>query len=104
MNRSEFKELYNQVIESARAITETKGKVYTVESTDVLSNFKRVAEVTETTPGQTVLVYLWKHLDAIRNSVLNGGDYDPEDIDERVKDCINYLILLLGLMKEKNST
>ena len=101
MNTKDYEKLYDDLIATARKITKEKGAVYTLSNDDKLINFKRIAELTNTTPAQVAVVYLWKHLEAIRNQALNPKSYDPESLDERVPDCFNYLVLLTAIIKEE---
>ncbi len=44
-----------------------------------------------------------KHYQAITNYVRTKGQNESEPISERIKDLINYLVLLQGLIKENET-
>lgn len=79
-----------------------KGKEYTVNDTDKLKNFKSIAERLKTFPEFILLVYLLKHMDSIRNYILDGTEACDEPIEGRIIDARNYLLLLGAMIKEKN--
>ena len=79
-----------------------KGKEYTVNDTDKLKNFKSIAERLKTFPEFILLVYLLKHMDSIRNYILDGTEACDEPIEGRIIDARNYLLLLGAMIKERN--
>ena len=46
-------------------------------------------------------VYLLKHMDSVRNFVLEGVEASDEPIEGRLRDIRNYCLLLGALIKEK---
>ncbi|HSH25907.1 MAG TPA: hypothetical protein VLA13_10280 [Massilibacterium sp.] len=44
-----------------------------------------------------------KHLVSVIDMVESNEVHDPEYIDEKIGDMINYLILLEGILKEQSS-
>jgi len=46
------------------------------------------------------MVYLLKHMDSIRNYVLNGVEASDESISGRIRDARNYLMLLHAILLE----
>ena len=52
---------------------------------------------------QVALIYLLKHMDSIRNYVLNGKEVSEEPIVSRIQDARNYLLLLGGIIEEGKS-
>tara|TARA_R100001463_G_scaffold9160_2_gene27556 strand:- start:6448 stop:6765 length:318 start_codon:yes stop_codon:yes gene_type:complete len=55
-------------------------------------------------PAQVAYEYLCKHLESIRTMVKNCEENveSTEYIEEKIGDAINYLIIIEGLLKEKN--
>ena len=49
-----------------------KGEEYTVSDEDKLKNFKSIADRLDVATPIVAMVYLLKHMDSIRNYVLNG--------------------------------
>ena len=82
-------------------IMDGKGIEYTVSDKDKLKNFKSIAERMETKASNVALVYLLKHMDSIRNYVLNGVEASDETISGRVRDARNYLLLLHAIILEE---
>ena len=77
-----------------------KGEEYTISNEDKLKNFKSISDRLETTPSEVAMVYLLKHMDSIRNYVLNGVEASDESISGRIRDARNYLMLLHAIILE----
>ena len=126
MKRADFNHIVDKTLNSCADILVKKGSEYSGEE-DVLANFKRQAAELNLSPLQILSVYRGKHEDSIKslvNIVCKANvKYDltnPKDIGEskvvylqkalnkassepfaeRIKDDINYLLLLLALMNE----
>ena len=69
---------------------------------DRLYNFKRSAELLRSSPESACLGFLAKHLTSITDMVYQVGGRKPtaEQVDEKIGDAINYLVLLEALFKE----
>ena len=96
MNTQEFTELLENQYKHLCALNNTKGVEYARSDVDRLANFKRQAEELDMTPEKVLMVYLNKHLDAIKSFVKTGRVLS-EPISGRISDAILYLILLHGL-------
>lgn len=72
------------------------------ESGDFLKNFYETAQRLELTPLKAWAVHFEKHVMAIEKFVKTGG-LASEPIDGRIKDGINYLVLLKALIEECNT-
>ena len=83
-----------------KELMRVKGEEYTVSNEDKLKNFKSIADRLETTPSEVAMVYLLKHMDSIRNYVLNGVEASDESISGRIRDARNYLMLLHAIILE----
>lgn len=99
MTRIEFVKMRQKLLNEADFITKTKGEDYTKGDEDVLTNFKE-GRVFGLTSFQTCGLFTKKHIDAIYNYIKSEGQSESEPIRERIKDAINYLILLNGLIEE----
>jgi len=75
----------------------SKGKDYATD--DVLSNFKNTAVKYGVTPKQALMILMDKHLIAIQKWV-RGGTLKGEPVEDKILDTINYLGMLLCLIKE----
>jgi len=89
------------LLAAAKEIEESKRPSYTIGSTDVLANFKRVASASGMTPAQCCLVYMLKHVDSISSLVSNPSARDPEPEIGRFADLINYTKLLFAIRVEE---
>lgn len=102
MNHKDRELCFEAILREAHDIRNKKGMEYSGDE-DLLSNFKRVAEITGATKYQVLLVYLSKHYDSICNAIKKNPDF-PEDgsepLDSRIADLINYLGLLKCLRDE----
>lgn len=79
----------------------SKGATYagTDQQPDANANFKRAARQWGVTPLQAWGVYFGKHVDAIA-SFVRGNYADPEPIDGRIVDLVNYALILYTLLHE----
>lgn len=80
-----------------------KGKEYTVSNDDKLKNFKSIGERLDIAPETVCMTYLLKHMDSIRNYIRTGKTFSDEPIEGRILDARNYLLLLLGIIKDKEN-
>tara|TARA_R100000655_G_scaffold101381_1_gene146426 strand:- start:1430 stop:1750 length:321 start_codon:yes stop_codon:yes gene_type:complete len=80
-----------------------KGKEYTVSDEDKFKNFKSIGDRLSMKPEQVAMIYLLKHMDSIRNYILTGKESSEEPIIGRVQDARNYLLLLGGIIAEKET-
>tara|TARA_R100000773_G_C4211976_1_gene111316 strand:+ start:964 stop:1284 length:321 start_codon:yes stop_codon:yes gene_type:complete len=77
-----------------------KGQEYTVSNEDKFKNFKSIGDRMNLKAEKVALIYLLKHMDSIRNYVLNGKEVSEEPIMGRIQDARNYLLLLGGIIAE----
>lgn len=99
MTKDEFGAEVAQTFDKVMKLTKSKGEEY-ARSTDQLANFKRQAEELGVRADQVLMVYLNKHLDAIKFRVLAGQSLS-ESIDSRIDDAILYMILLKAIYREQ---
>ena len=82
-------------------LMKVKGEEYTVSNEDKFKNFKSIGERMNLKSEQVCHIYLLKHMDSIRNYVLTGSEVSEEPITGRIQDARNYLLLLGGIIHEK---
>ena len=99
MTNNEFKVLLGVQYAELLKMTATKGREYTNDNTDQLINFKEQAAELGMRPEQVLMVYLNKHLSAIK-SYVRTGQVHSEPIEGRITDAILYLVLLRGLITD----
>lgn len=92
----------DKLFEESFKLLKNKNKDYS-NNDDALSGFKLAAKEAGITTYQAWLVYARKHWGAIANFCKNGGQVESEPIRERLKDMINYCVLLEAII-EDNST
>lgn len=87
----------------ARGLTTMAGKNedYAKED-DPYSNFRLAAQVAGITPAQSMLVLIGVKLARIEN-ILNSGVVNNESLEDSILDAVNYLGILAGYEKLKNS-
>jgi len=99
MKTGEFNILVAEFFGECQDILDKATLDYATEN-DRLANFKELAIILDTTPGEVLMVYFMKHLISIRN-YYKGRQSNREDIRGRFKDAVNYLILGLALVEEE---
>ena len=99
MNTEEFNKIVEDQLERIRSVLVKKAGEYNLED-DRLGFFKRSAAFAQETPEQALYGFLLKHLQSITDMVMSGNSY-PDDLwKEKITDTMNYLCLLLGLIKD----
>ena len=91
----------DEMLSMCIATTASKGAEYTIGSTDRLANFRRVAEMVETTMPKVWFTYFYKHYSAVVSYIKNDCHVKSnEPISGRIMDCIVYLMLFHKMVKE----
>ena len=100
MTQKEFHEVTFQLLDSALSIREAKQPEYTLESPDVLNNFKQSAIRAGVDPMQVWSIFFDKQLSSIQAHIKNPNLVQAEPLDSRWADLYNYLLLGFALYKE----
>ena len=97
------KELYDHILNNRLdAISETmasKQAEYATEQSPY-HNFDTAGEADGITPEQALWGMFLKHYVSVRDMV-KGGNTTPYLVHEKIGDCINYMILLEGLLMRR---
>lgn len=101
MKVAEFFNWAEREFEAEMELMRDKGREYTVNDEDKLKNFKSIAERLKCKPEFVALTYLLKHMDSVRNYVLEGVEASNEPIEGRLRDIRNYILLLGALILER---
>jgi len=115
MQNSEFDRIVDKCIKIIKESLKSKGDEYAMDNADRLINFKRGAEIKGTTPEDALFGYWLKHLTSIFDIIdeitkenkkiglifVAKPDINMNLIEEKIKDNINYLILLKALLIER---
>lgn len=100
MTSEQFKQIFDaQLAECVSEMGVKNADYASPEDGDFLKNFYETAERTGSTPLQAWAVHFLKHIIAIERYVRKGG-LRSEPIRGRIKDGINYLFLLRGIVEE----
>ena len=100
MDLTRFNQVTSELHQEAQKIVEAKRPAYTLASTDVLRNFKAVADRLGITPMQAWGVYFLKHIDSITSAAKDPNIPQAEAMIGRFADAMNYLELGFALMNE----
>ena len=110
MNDERFEQECVALLDDAtKHIMKTKGREY-AGSGDRLANFKRGSTNTGVNPETVLFIYMQKHFDSLTTFIKDlekaktlgvVADKLSEPIQERIKDMVNYLLLLNGLIVER---
>ena len=101
MRQDEYDTYRKALHEEADRIQTAKRPGYVLGNTDVLHNFKSVAERAGVTPEQTWSVYFLKHIDAIISIMCHPHLPAAEEAVGRFSDAHNYLDLGWALLAER---
>ena len=99
MRTEEFNKIVETQLERIRSVLVKKADEYNLEE-DRLGFFKRSAAFAQETPEQALYGFLLKHLQSITDMVQSGNSYSEDLWREKITDAMNYLVLLLGLLKD----
>jgi len=81
-------------------IRTTKGAEYSNSTADANLNFHSDSEI-GISPVQSLGVFMNKHYRSIRSWMRHGKVFSEEEIEGRIHDMINYLLILLTLIEDK---
>lgn len=99
MTNQQFDLLLSRRMAMTQRVLGTKAGEYASDS-DRLHNFKRAAAMLGVTPAQACVGFLAKHLVSVLDIVDAHQLPAQAVIDEKIGDCVNYLILLEALLTE----
>ena len=102
MTQTDFQKLFNERIEKLLETDRTKGVKYTVSAEDRFANFKSLEP--RVSSLQVWEVFFSKHWSAIQYFLLTGKNIGEDICDTHIHDCIMYLLLLEGLIKDSHAT
>tara|TARA_R110002020_G_scaffold140159_1_gene311481 strand:- start:1148 stop:1471 length:324 start_codon:yes stop_codon:yes gene_type:complete len=101
MTTEEFKSLFDKEIMPAIGSMRDAGqKEYAHDIDEIFANFNRVANSLDCDRKKVLMTYLLKHIDGI-SAFIKGHVSQREDVTGRITDCIVYLMLLWGMVKEE---
>lgn len=101
MTHERFNEIVEEETNRIKEVLVKKQGEYNLDA-DRLSHFKEAANVVGWTPEKVLLAYRLKHEKSIIDMVNSGDKFSKELWTEKITDNINYLILLLGLLEDRD--
>ncbi|MDD5053447.1 MAG: hypothetical protein PHO27_12000 [Sulfuricurvum sp.] len=100
MGVKEFEQLFERRVKMSRHTLIQKAKEYATEE-DRLHNFKVGSARLNCLPSQYALSLVTKQIECIYDVLLSGEQITQALIDEKFGDCINYLMLIEGCLKDE---
>ena len=101
MTTEEFKHLFdNEIMPAIRSMRDAGQREYAQDIDEIFANFHRIAEDMDIDRKKVLMTYFLKHVDGI-NAFVKGHQSQREDVTGRITDCIVYLMLLWGMIKEE---
>ena len=103
MNTNNFNKLLALRIADMQATLASKSAEYST-SVDKLHNFKRAGRIMDCSPQRALLGMYVKHLTSILDIIDRADKGELPDLDlwnEKIRDSINYLVLLEAIIKEQ---
>ena len=101
MTTQEFKLLLeNEIMPAISSMRDAGQKEYAQNVDEIFANFHRIAEDMDINRKKVLMTYCLKHIDGI-NAFIKGHKSQREDVTGRITDCIVYLMLLWGMIKEE---
>jgi hypothetical protein len=101
MTQKEFARIIkDDLYATASDIRNAKQPEYTMESEDILNNFKQAAKRAGVSPMQVWSIFFDKQLSSIQAHIKNPNLVQAEPLDSRWADLYNYLLLGFALHKE----
>ena len=91
------------IIMEVTLVRDAGQKEYAHDDEDVFANFNRVANLLEEDRKKVLMTYMLKHIDGIA-AYVKGHKSQREDVTGRITDCMVYLMLLWGMIKEENDS
>ena len=101
MKSEEFKSLFdNEIMPAIGSMREAGQREYAHDIDEIFANFNRIANSLNCDRKKVLMTYVLKHVDGI-NAFIKGHTSQRENVTGRITDCIVYLMLLWGMVKEE---
>ena len=97
LSSDEFLDILNERIATINVVLGSKAKEYAFKG-DRLYNFNQAAVINSTTPAKALWGMATKHLVSIQDLINNRLENTEKNVNEKIGDMINYLILLEGIL------
>ena len=101
MKHSQMHKLMDTILKNIVKIRDEGQKEYAHDENNVFANFERSSRLLDISRDKALKVFLLKHIDGIA-AYVKGHKSQREDVRGRITDCIVYLMLLWGMIEEKD--
>ena len=101
MTNEQFQTVLAHRLEQVKQVLETKAGGYAFND-DRLHNFKRAAGLMNCTPQEAALGMAVKHIVSVTDMVSGRLGVTEENLNEKITDAINYLILIEACLRENS--
>jgi hypothetical protein len=101
MNTEQFDNIVSNRLEAIKATLISKAKEYAKGDEDRLHNFNRGAQITGQSREKVLQGFMLKHLVSVFDMIDEPSKATQYMIDEKIGDCINYLVLLEASFKDR---
>ena len=102
MDNKLFKNIVDEQLTICKNVLCNKSKEYDFGE-DRLHSFKAAAAFLNSTPEEALLGYMTKHLMSISDMIHTVDKFTYKKFEEKITDTMNYLLLLKGLLYERES-
>ena len=100
MSSGQFKQMVGRRLALTEQILNSKGSEYATDA-NRFHNFDAASDFTGDTPEKVLWGFLMKHIVSVQD-IVEHPVVTEERMDEKIGDCICYLILLEGLIRRRN--
>ena len=99
MTLKRFNEIVDDMLKTCKDTLAVKQNEYNLDE-DRLSFFKIGNDLTQLTPERTLYLMMYKHIKSLADMVASEKPYPKALWEEKLKDNINYLLLLRALLED----
>jgi len=99
MKLEDFNRTIDEMLKLCKDTLSVKQDEYNLDA-DRLSFFKEGNELTRLTPERTLYMFMYKHIKSLADMIASEKPYPKELWLEKIKDNINYLLLLRALLED----
>ena len=100
MNTTKFNKIVKETFEDCKSTLTQKRLEYAPQK-DRFHNFKESAKLLNSTPQKAAVGIAIKQFQSVIDLCGAKGIYGKDLIDEKIKDSINYLLLIKGILYEE---
>ena len=108
MTQEQFENVIIGQMKACNVLLRSKGNEYAPDAMeysqiDRLRHFKKAAVMMNVSTRAALMGMLSKHMVSISDMCMDEKDYPIEKWDEKITDCMNYLIILKAIVEEESN-